>query len=108
MKVLFTTRASLFAQPGGDTRQIEQTAEALMALGVHVDIVLRGEPRTYTGYDLVHFFNIGRPADFVDELPNITVPLVVCSIWVDYSEWEARQSGLRASLLIAGGGFGSE
>ena len=108
MKVLFTTRASLVAQPGGDTLQIEQTAEALKALGMAVDIKLSGEKRSYHDYDLVHFFNIGRPADIIEDLSKIKVPLVVSAIWVDYSEWEAQQKGLRAAMAKMGGGFGAE
>ena len=93
MKVLFTTRASLFSQPGGDTQQIVQTANSLKLLGHQVDIVLRGEKIQLEKYDIVHFFNLGRPADLVEILPRITQPLVVSSIWVDYSEYDHQRSG---------------
>ena len=108
MKVLFTTRASLFAQPGGDTLQITQTAAALKDLGVDVTIKLRGETRDYDAYDLIHFFNIGRPADIIGDLHRINKPIIVSSIWVDYSEWEAQQGGLRAALINLLGKFAIE
>lgn len=94
MKILFTTRSSLFSQPGGDTQQVNHTAEVLRALGHTVDVVLRGESvKKLNSYDLVHFFNLGRPADVVDLLPQLSQPLVVSSIWVDYSEFDHQRSG---------------
>ncbi len=94
MKVLFTTRSSLFSQPGGDTQQVLHTAETLRNRGHQVDVVLRGEKfSALESYDLVHFFNIGRPADLVDVLPRIQQPLVVSSIWVDYSEFDHQRGG---------------
>lgn len=91
MKVLFTSRASLFAQPGGDTQQIVQTADALRKLDVMVDILLRGEDIDLAQYDVVHFFNLGRPADIAELLPDITQPLVVSSILVDYAEVDQKR-----------------
>jgi glycosyltransferase involved in cell wall biosynthesis len=108
MKVLFTARASLFAQPGGDTRQVVQTAEALRENGIQVDIKLRGESIELSDYDVVHFFNAGRPADIAEILPNITQPLVVSSIWVDYSEWDNMQGGIKGYLSKAMGQQGVE
>jgi len=105
MKILFTTRASLFSQPGGDTQQVMQTAEALRNLGVTVDIKLRGEQIDFNAYDLVHFFNIGRPADLIDSLKKISVPLVISSIWVDYSEYDRNSRPFLFKLL---GRFGME
>lgn len=105
MKILFTTRASLFSQPGGDTQQVMQTAEALRNLGVTVDIKLRGEQIDFNAYDLVHFFNIGRPADLIGKLENISVPLVISSIWVDYSEYDSIS---RPKLFKIFGSFGLE
>jgi glycosyltransferase involved in cell wall biosynthesis len=108
MKVLFTARANLFAQPGGDTRQVVQTAEALRQLGVEVDIQLRGEKPVFSNYDLIHFFNAGRPADIAAWLPKIKQPLVVSSIWVDYSEWDDMQKGARGRLARTLGQHGME
>ena len=98
MKVLFTARYSLFSQPGGDTQQVVQTADALRVLGVEVDIILHGEIIDFTKYDLVHFFNFGRPADILGVLPQLKVPLIVSAIWVDYSEYDKYRPGFGSTL----------
>jgi glycosyltransferase involved in cell wall biosynthesis len=98
MKVLFTARATLFNQPGGDSQQIVQTADALKALGHEVVIKLNGEQADYNDFDLVHFFNIGRPADIVHQIEKIKVPLVVSTIWVDYSEWNNLKGGITGKM----------
>ncbi len=106
--MLFTARASLFAQPGGDTRQVVQTAEALRKIGVGVDIKLRGEQIEFGQYQIVHFFNAGRPADIAEILPGLQQPLVVSSIWVDYSEWDKLQGGLKGQIAKTFGQQGVE
>lgn len=108
MKILFIARSSLFVQAGGDTQQIVQTAKSLEEKGVAVTIKLRGEAVDFAAFDLVHFFNAGRPADILDVLPTLKKPLVVSSIWVDYSEWDQTQSGLRGALARQAGKFGVE
>ena len=108
MKILFIARSSLFVQAGGDTQQIVQTAKSLEEIGVAVTIKLRGESVDFAEFDLVHFFNAGRPADILDVLPTLKQPLVVSSIWVDYSEWDQAQSGLRGALARQAGKFGLE
>ncbi len=108
MKVLFTARSSLFVQPGGDTQQVVQTAEELRKLGHAVDIKLRGEDFDGNAYDLIHFYNAGRPADINHLLPLLQKPFVVSSIWVDYSEWESMQKGFKGLLFKAFGDQGLE
>ncbi len=58
MKVAFIARTDLYRISGGDTVQIEGTAQALRQLGVTVDIHLSDEIINYNDYDLLHFFNI--------------------------------------------------
>lgn len=108
MKILFTARSTLFAQPGGDTRQIMQTAAALRELGVFVEIKLRGEKCHVNSFDLVHFFNIGRPADALWFLKDLRKPLVLSSIWVDYGAYHQVAPGLQGKLFRAAGAFGAE
>ncbi len=108
MKVLFTARYSLFSQPGGDTQQVVQTAEALRELGHSVSIILHGEPMDFDAFDIVHFFNLGRPADMVDALHLLKKPLVVSSIWVDYREYDKQRSGLAGIVLKVLGANGLE
>ncbi|RYE34937.1 MAG: glycosyltransferase family 1 protein, partial [Sphingobacteriales bacterium] len=88
MKVLYIARATLYKDPGGDTIQIVNTAMALEKLGVDVDIRLTNEHFTYGDYDLIHFFNIIRPADILAHIAKSKKPYVVSTIFVDYSEYE--------------------
>jgi glycosyltransferase involved in cell wall biosynthesis len=84
MKVGFISRATLFSSPGGDTRQIEQTAMALRKKGVDVDIYLSTDRIDYSKYDLLHFFNIIRPADIIMHAKKARKPFVVSTIFVEY------------------------
>ena len=86
MKILFLARATLYTQPGGDTVQIVETAKALSAKGIETDIHLKGETISFVNYDIVHFFNLGRPADILPYLPQIRVPIVVSTIFVEYNQ----------------------
>lgn len=94
MKVLIVARHSLHTQYGGDTLQIEQTAKYLELLNHQVDITT--ESRTdASGYDVIHLFNIIRPAQLLFYL-KFKKPIVITSIYVDYSEFERKHSlGLR-------------
>jgi glycosyltransferase involved in cell wall biosynthesis len=105
VKILFLARSTLFSQPGGDTRQIEQTSRALRSHGVEVTLRLHGEKIDFDDCDLVHFFNLGRPADIVYALNLIHKPLVVSSIWVDYSEYDKLRNPLLFRLF---GRYGME
>ena len=97
MKVLFLTRATLYAVYGGDTVQIESTAKYLRRLGVEVDIRLSGEKIDYRCYDLIHYFNITRPADLLSHIRKSGKPYLISTIFVDYSDYEAaRPKGMRS------------
>ncbi len=88
--ILFISRATLYTQPGGDSVQIEQTAKYLRELGYQVDIGLSGSKLEPENYDVVHFFNLIRPADILRYLSRIK-RLVVSSIYVDYSLHEKKE-----------------
>jgi len=99
MRIACISRATLFSAPGGDTRQIEQTAAALRQLGVTVDIFLTSETIDYEAYDLLHFFNIIRPADMLPHIRKSRQPFVVSPVFVDYSQYEQTIArGLRSKL----------
>lgn len=106
--ILFVSRSTLYSQPGGDTVQIEQTALHLRELGFTVDIAAGIEEEDPGKYDIVHFFNLIRPADILRHLPKIN-NLVVSSIYVDYRVVERKRSGF-AKALVQGlfGKFGAE
>ncbi|MDZ7847526.1 MAG: hypothetical protein U5L96_12590 [Owenweeksia sp.] len=74
MKILFVARSTLFHQPGGDTVQVQQTAHFLRQKGVEVHIGLAGENLPIEQFELVHFFNLIRPADLRPDLKPGTAP----------------------------------
>jgi glycosyltransferase involved in cell wall biosynthesis len=88
MKVAFITRSTLFAVPGGDTVQVVQTARHLQALGIVADIKLSKDEIDYTEYDLLHFFNLTRPADILYHSKRAGKPFVVSTILCNYSEYD--------------------
>ncbi len=90
MRVLFISRASFYSDKGGDTIQALNTAEQLRQLGVSIDIKLCNERIDYSKYDLIHFFNIIRPADILRHIQKSGKPFVVSTIYVDYSEYEKK------------------
>lgn len=92
MRVLFQSRSTLFTVPGGDTIQMQKTAEALRALDVAVDISTDIAP-SLANYDLVHIFNLTRPQEAYLQARHARRqgrPVALSTIYVDYSEYERR------------------
>jgi glycosyltransferase involved in cell wall biosynthesis len=99
MKVLFISRSTLFSVRGGDTIQMEMTASELKKLGVQVDFIADRTQIDYEQYDLIHFFNIIRPAALLPHIKRCKRPIVISPIFVDYSEYEKQATtGLRKML----------
>ena len=92
MRVLFISRATLFSVKGGDTVQLNNTAEALRKKGVHVDIGLCNQVFDYSPYDLLHFFNIIRPADLLHHAQKAGKPVVVSPIYQDFYGFEQNNT----------------
>jgi glycosyltransferase involved in cell wall biosynthesis len=90
VKVLFISRATLYKDRGGDTIQIVNTASHLQKLGVEVDVKLSNEKIDYNKYNLIHFFNIIRPADILHHIHASGKPYVVSTIYVDYTEFDRK------------------
>ncbi|MGZ3810206.1 MAG: glycosyltransferase family 4 protein [Mucilaginibacter sp.] len=88
MKVAFITRSTLFSVPGGDTVQVVQTAKHLDAIGITTDIKLSKDDIDYSQYDLLHFFNLTRPADILYHSRKAQKPFVVSTILCNYSEYD--------------------
>ena len=100
MKLLFIVRSTLFTVRGGDTIQVEQTARHLHAIGVTADIKKANEKIDYSGYDLLHFFNITRPADMLLHIKKSNKPFVVSTILIDYSIYDKQyRTGLAGKLF---------
>lgn len=104
MRILFISRATLLSSRGGDTIQIENTAKALSHFGVNVDIVLCNNMRIdYKQYDLIHFFNIIRPADIIYHIDRTTIPFVVSPIYLTYHDLITHDKTIKGLLLSAFG-----
>lgn len=88
MNVLFLARATLYSVHGGDTVQIAATAKYLKKLGVSVDIKLTNEKIDYSKYDLLHVFNVIRPADMLIHINKSKLPYVLSTIFVDYADYQ--------------------
>lgn len=88
LKVLMIARATLFRVKGGDTVQVVETARHLRMMGVQVDIRLTDECIRYERYDLIHFFNLARPADILYHCSRSGIPVVLSPILVDYSNYD--------------------
>ena len=100
MKVLFIVRGTLYTNTGGDTTQILQTARYLKELGVQVTIKSSKEEITYGEYDLLHLFNITRPADILKHIERSQKPFVISPIFIDYSEFDRTvRKGYTGSIL---------
>ncbi len=99
MKILFLARATLYSVYGGDTMQILSTAKYLRKLGASVDIKLANEKIDYGKYDLLHVFNVTRPADVLAHVKQSKLPYVLSTIYVDYSEYQKNNGGVMTSLL---------
>lgn len=95
MRVLFLARSTLYSVYGGDTVQITSTAKYLRRLGVSVDIKLSNERIDYKAYNLLHIFNIIRPADALKHIRQSKLPYVVSTIFLDYSESQQKGAGIR-------------
>ncbi|MFI5153338.1 MAG: glycosyltransferase family 4 protein [Chitinophagales bacterium] len=100
MKVLFISRATFFKDPGGDTIQAVETAKELGKLGVQADLKLCNEEIMYEEYDLIHFFNIIRPADILIHIEKSRKAFVISTIYVDYAEQEKQLRKGFAGLIF--------
>lgn len=95
MKILFQSRTTLFSVSGGDTIQMLKTAEALRAVGCHVDISTELEPDV-SAYDIVHLFNLTRPQEVYLQAINAkkhSKKIALSTIYVSYYEYERKGRG---------------
>lgn len=90
MRILFIIRSSAFTNKGGDIIQAINTADCLKLLGVEVDVRFSNEAIDYAAYDLLHFFNIIRPADILVHIKSPGIKFVVSTIYVDLKEYEKK------------------
>lgn len=109
LKIAFIVRSTMSTVVGGDSQQVMNTARELTKLGVQVDVISSGQKVNYSKYDLLHFFNIIRPADHLFHMENSKIPCVVSTIYLDYSEFDRNaRSGLQKRLFRLAGKNGAE
>ncbi len=88
MNIALIARSTLLTVRGGDTIQIQQTVRHLPASGISADIIPADQPIDYKKYDLLHFFNLTRPADILRHIHKTAVPFILSPNLVDYSEFD--------------------
>jgi len=109
LKIAFIVRSTIYKIVGGDSQQVINTAKELGKIGVHVDIILSNEKVDYSKYDLLHLFNIIRPADHLYHIEKSNKPIVISTIYLDYSEFDTHgRSKLQKQILIVVGKDGAE
>ena len=104
LRVAFIVRSTFEIVRGGDTIQALCTAAELRKLGVQVDIFGASERIDYRKYDLLHLFNLSRPADHLEHIGHSCLPYVVSTIFVDYSGFDthSRNAFSRQLFRMAG------
>ena len=101
MKVLYIIRRNYKKYWGGDSHQLTRNIEYLYKLGVEPEIIEAGDSIAGRKYDLVHFYNLGRPGDLLPYLSKISSPLVVSSIYVDFREHDVRERSFPSKDLFS-------
>jgi glycosyltransferase involved in cell wall biosynthesis len=99
MKVAIIARSTLYRVPGGDTVQAVQTARHLVDMGVDTDVLLCHELIDYNRYDLLHFFNLTRPADMLRHSKDAKKPYIISTILCDYGEFDRYHRKKNSFLL---------
>lgn len=100
MKVAFIVRPNLYDIAGGDTVQIDQTANRLRDFGVEVDILFSNAVIPHQQYDILNFFHITRSAAILLQTKNTNKPIVVSTIHCPYGDYD-KHSGLSLRSLFA-------
>lgn len=106
MKVAFIIRSTIYRVHGGITVHVVETAKHLEELGINVTIFLTNEKINYHEFDLLHFFDITRPANILYHIRKTNKPFVISPVLIDYSEYDKQHrqgiSGFIFRLFPAG------
>jgi glycosyltransferase involved in cell wall biosynthesis len=100
MKVVFIVRSTFDSVRGGDTQQVLCTARELKNLGVEVDIKKASDSIQYDRYDLMHLFNLIRPADHLTHINRAQLPYVLSTVYLDYSQFDTFGRGQPSRFLF--------
>jgi glycosyltransferase involved in cell wall biosynthesis len=88
MRIAFIARSTLYEVHGGITVQVLETAKQLRETGVEVTVCLADEEINYDEFDLLHFFDITRPANILYHIGRTQKPFVLSPVLIDYSEYD--------------------
>jgi glycosyltransferase involved in cell wall biosynthesis len=100
INVVFIVRSTFDSVRGGDTQQVLCTARELKNLGVAVEIKKASETINYSRYDLMHLFNLIRPADHLIHMARAGLPYVLSTVYLDYSLFDTLGRGQLARSLF--------
>lgn len=102
MRVLFISRATLFSTRGGDTIQMEKTAAALKSWDIDVEIATANQKDIdYSSFELIHFFNLIRPADILYHIRKSKLPYVVSPIYVKYDQMGKKNNAFSVQGFLS-------
>lgn len=102
IRAAIIVRSTLFTVRGGDTIQVVNTAHHLRELGIEAEIITCGEELDDDQYDILHFFNLIRPADILRYAMRTRLPYVVSPVWIDYAEYDqVYRAGTSGAILKA-------
>jgi glycosyltransferase involved in cell wall biosynthesis len=109
LRVAFIVRNTFNTVRGGDTVQAKMTARSLRKLGVEVDIFRAADKISFGNYDLLHLFNLSRPADHLSHVAESGLPYVISTIYLDYSGFDTRgRSKLAGQIFRLTGKYRAE
>lgn len=100
MRIAFITRSTLFEIHGGSAVQAIETAKQLEKLGVSVSIFPAHKKINYQEFDLLHFYDLTRPANILYHIKKAGLPFVITPILVDYSEYDRKYRSGMAGFLF--------
>jgi len=108
-RVALIVRSTFDSVQGGDTRQVLCTARELRKLEIDADILKASDPIDYHRYDLLHLFNLIRPADHLRHVEQSRIPYVVSTIYLDYSQFDRLGRGfIKGAVFRLAGRHGAE
>lgn len=106
MKVLMVGRSAVFADKGGDTMQLVNTARHITALRPDFECEVVSASQLdevhIEEFDVFHFFSVldvGEYLDFAMRIYSANKKIVLSPIYVDYSEFESNARGGVFQLL---------
>lgn len=103
-RVALILRSTYDSVRGGDSLQALATARELRKLGWEADLVRSRDSVDYRKYDLLHLFNIIRPADHLTHIHRSGLPYLVSTIYLDYAGFDRLERSWPARWVFRAAG----